>query len=94
MPTPGNNGEVAPLPSEIAAFLDQLVYERGLSEKTRESYGNDLRQFWSFTSSRGIGDLGHVTGADIVAFLGHEQDAGRDGATIARRFAAREPQAA
>lgn len=88
MPTPGNNGEVAPLPSEIAAFLDQLVYERGLSEKTRESYGNDLRQFWSFTSSRGIGDLGHVTGADIVAFLGHEQDVGRDGATIARRFAA------
>ena len=75
MPATGNNGEVAPLPGEIAAFLDQLIYERGLSEKTRESYGNDLRQFWNFATSRGLADVGDVSGADIVAFLGHEQDA-------------------
>lgn len=88
MPAPGNNGGVAPLPHEIEAFLDQLVYERGLSENTREAYGNDLRQFWNFATSRGIADVGDISGADIVAFLGHAQDIGESGATIARRFAA------
>ena len=88
MPAPGQRDEVAAPPPEIEAFLDQLVYERGLSENTRESYGNDLRQFWAFVTSRGIADVGEVSGTDIVAFLGHEQDAGFDGSTIARRFAA------
>ena len=49
MPAPGQRDEVAAPPPEIEAFLDQLVYERGLSENTRESYGNDLRQFWELT---------------------------------------------
>ncbi len=88
MPAPGQRDEVAAPPPEIEAFLDQLVYERGLSENTRESYGNDLRQFWDFVAGRGIADVGGVSGSDIVAFLGHEQDAGFDSATIARRFAA------
>ncbi len=88
MPAPGQRNEVAAPPPEIEAFLDQLVYERGLSENTRESYGNDLRQFWAFVTNRGIADVGEVSGTDIVAFLGHEQDTGFDSATIARRFAA------
>lgn len=88
MPASGQRDEVAAPPPEIEAFLDQLVYERGLSENTRESYGNDLRQFWNFVAGRGIADVGGVSGSDIVAFLGHEQDAGFDSATIARRFAA------
>ena len=88
MPAPGTSAPVAPPPPALAAFLDQLVYERGLSEKTREAYGGDLGQFWAFVSSRGAADVADVRGADIVAFLGHEQAAGRDDATIARRFAA------
>ena len=72
MPAPGQRDEVTAPPPEIEAFLDQLVYERGLSENTRESYGNDLRQFWDFVAGRGIADVGGVSGSDIVAFLGHE----------------------
>ena len=87
MPAPGQRELAAP-PAEIAAFLDQLVYERGLSENTREAYGNDLARFWDFASRRGAATLRDVKGADIVAFLGHEQDAGYDDTTIARRFAA------
>ena len=87
MPAPGQRELAAP-PAEIAAFLDQLVYERGLSENTREAYGHDLARFWDFASRRGAATLRDVKGADIVAFLGHEQDAGYDDATIARRFAA------
>ena len=87
MPAPGQRELAAP-PAEIAAFLDQLVYERGLSENTREAYGHDLARFWDFAARRGAATLRDVKGADIVAFLGHEQDAGYDDATIARRFAA------
>ncbi len=87
MPAPGKSAVAAP-PAEIAAFLDQLVYERGLAENTREAYGNDLAHFWDFVSQRGAASLRDVKGADIVAFLGHEQDAGFDDTTIARRFAA------
>ena len=87
MPASGQRELAAP-PAEIAAFLDQLVYERGLSENTREAYGHDLACFWDFASRRGAATLRDVKGADIVAFLGHEQDAGYDDATIARRFAA------
>ena len=87
MPAPGQRELAAP-PAEVAAFLDQLVYERGLSGNTREAYGHDLARFWDFASRRGAATLRDVKGADIVAFLGHEQDAGYDDATIARRFAA------
>ena len=88
MPAIAKRAAVAAPPAEIAAFLDQLVYERGLSGNTREAYGGDLARFWDFAARRGATRLRDVTGADIVAFLGHEQDTGFDDATIARRFAA------
>ncbi len=83
-----SDGTLATPPDEIAAFLDQLVYERGLSGNTRAAYGNDLAQFWDFAARRGASSLRDVKSADIVAFLGHEQDAGFNDTTIARRFAA------
>jgi tyrosine recombinase XerC len=34
----------------IAAFLDHLAYERGLSQRTIEAYGGDLRRFVAHTA--------------------------------------------
>jgi integrase/recombinase XerC len=58
----------------IAAFLDHLAYERGMSERTLEAYGGDLRRFAEFagaylgsdTATLGPADLDTAT---IRAFL-------------------------
>jgi tyrosine recombinase XerC len=36
--------------SSIAAFLDHLAYERGLSRRTIDAYGGDLRRFAAFAA--------------------------------------------
>ena len=69
----------------LAAFLDQLVFVRGLSENTREAYGNDLRAFGDFLEKRGIADAESVRRIDIVRFLGNAQSEGFAETTRVRR---------
>lgn len=85
---PDNGDKVNVLDERIGEFLNQLIYERGLSEKTRESYGNDIRRFLEYLSIRGQSDLGAVKRNDIVDFLGYEQDQDMADTTLARRFMA------
>lgn len=70
----------------LDSFLDQLVFARGLSENTREAYGNDLRAFGDFLSRRGIANLESVRRIDIVRFLGMEQSEGFAETTRVRRL--------
>lgn len=83
--TLGREGSIA---STIAAFLDELVYARGLSKNTREAYGNDLRDFSRFLAQRSIHDLSEVQRKDIGDFLGEERRAGFADTTRARRLVA------
>ena len=69
----------------LDSFLDQLVFVRGLSENTREAYGNDLRAFGDFLAERGIADVESVRRTDIVRFLGKEQSEGFAETTRVRR---------
>lgn len=83
---PDASGKVNTLTPRIDVFLEQLIYERGLSEKTRESYGRDLKRLCDFLFSRDIAEFGKVRRLDLVNFLGQEQSLNFEDTTIARRF--------
>ena len=76
------------LDSDIEDFLSALLLERGLSEKTCEGYGRDLRGFAAYLKRRKIENAGDVTREDIVAFLANEREKGMKGSTRSRRLAA------
>lgn len=72
----------------IDQFLDDLVYERGLSPKTRDAYGYDLAALLEFLAGRKIASWQAVTREDLDAFLVEGRAEGYASATSARRFAA------
>ena len=83
---PGRAGKVAP--GGVAAILDRLAYERGLSANTREAYLRDLELLERFLRRRGVRGVAEASGDDIVAFLDDLRASGAEDATVARRFAA------
>jgi integrase/recombinase XerD len=72
---------------ETAEFLDALQAERGASRNTLSAYRHDLAAFTTFLSRRGV-QLGDVTAAEVITFIGQQQRAGLGRASIARRLAA------
>lgn len=74
--------------SEIEAFLDSVILERGQSRNTSDSYGRDLRFFAEFLKGRKILSASQITREDIVDFLASEREQGLKGSTRARRTAA------
>ena len=53
----------------VAAYLDHLTVERGLSVNTLASYRRDLRRYVAVLSARGIERMEQVTETDVSEFL-------------------------
>ncbi len=56
------------LESLIAAYLDHLAVERGVSRHTTSAYRRDLRRYAAFLQARGVTEPGEVTQALVVEF--------------------------
>ncbi len=72
----------------VGRFLDVLSLERGLSPRTREAYGRDLKRFVAFAAHEGVTRPRRVDRALLLDFLADEKSAGLTPATLARRVAA------
>ena len=76
------------LDSDIEDFVAALALERGMSPRTCEGYGSDLRFFAAYLKRRRIENAADVKREDIVAFLANEREKGMKGSTRSRRTAA------
>lgn len=74
--------------SLITMFLDYVILERGLSERTRQAYERDLVSFDAYLTARGLSSLNDVTRDQIVDYLMEERDRGLSVNTISRRLVA------
>lgn len=73
---------------EAEEFLEQLVYGRGLSKNTKDSYARDIKAFSGFLEKKGIDDLLLATKRDVASFLAFERKAEFKDSTITRRLVA------
>lgn len=73
-----------PLSFSIEPYLDHLRFERGLSEKTLESYEHDVARMVEFAASRGRAGPGDVSTQDLRAYLLLLKDMGLAPSSIAR----------
>ncbi|UNC92528.1 site-specific tyrosine recombinase XerD [Candidatus Contubernalis alkaliaceticus] len=64
-----------------------LEVEKGLAKNTLESYGRDLKSFFSFLNSNNCSNPVNVCRNDIVSYLLHLQKKGRAVSTISRNLA-------
>ena len=69
-------------------FLDYVILERGLSERTREAYAADLTSFDTFLATHGVTSANDVTRERIVDYLMAERDRGLSVNSISRRLVA------
>ena len=53
----------------IEDFINYCLFEKGLSEKTRESYTNDLLVYTSYLKDKGIIDVEDIKSENIKEFL-------------------------
>ena len=53
----------------ILDFLNYCIFEKGLSDKTKESYNNDLDVYKEFLKKRGIESVNKISSDDIKDFL-------------------------
>lgn len=53
----------------IDDFINYCIFEKGLSDRTRESYFNDLNVYLDFLKTRGINDVKNIDGEIIKEFL-------------------------
>jgi len=74
----------APEIRELRLFLDYLVVERGLSPKSVEAYGGDLRKFFGGCRR----EPKRVRREDVIGFLSRERSEGLSTSTAARRLVA------
>ena len=74
--------------SEIEAFADALLLEKGLAANTIEAYGSDLRFVAACLKARGVTSAAAVTREHIADFLRGEREEGLQPSTRARRTVA------
>jgi integrase/recombinase XerD len=86
--TPSSDTEPTPLEREERRFLDHVFLDRGLSENTRNAYGNDLRRYVRFLEGRGVQSPDSVTAADVRALAGDLSDTGLAASSVARNLIA------
>lgn len=70
----------------VAAFVEQLTVERGLSPNTARAYAADLARYLEWAERRGV-DAMHPTYRDLRAYLAELDRARYSRRTIARRLA-------
>ena len=71
----------------IAAFMDYLKYEKGLTANSQEAYKRDLDKFSAFLeNSRGLTQIEAVSKKDIVDFLAGQLDQGSAHSSVARNL--------
>ena len=73
--------------TSIERFLGVIALEHGLSPKTCEAYGRDLRRFAAFAAKEGVTRPRHVERELLLDFLAEEKAAGLAPASLARRVA-------
>ena len=76
------------LESCAEAFAADLALARGLSPKTVEAYGRDVRAFLEFLAARGKTTPEALVRADVADHVGALRAAGRKASTRARAFVA------
>ena len=76
------------LASCAEAFAADLALARGLSPKTVEAYGRDVRAFLEFLAARGKTTPDALVRADVADHVGALRAAGRKASTRARAFVA------
>ena len=68
----------------IDDFLNYCIFEKGLSDKTRESYQNDLLVYSDFLKGKGIDDVCLIKSSHIKEFL--KARSGEETSTIAHNL--------
>jgi integrase/recombinase XerD len=58
----------------IKDFLNYCIFEKGLSDKTKESYQNDLEVYKEFLKKQNISRVEHITSDHIKDFLKERND--------------------
>ena len=52
----------------IKDFINYCIFEKGLSDKTKDSYLNDLNVYLEYLSNRHIHDVKRISSDDIKDF--------------------------
>jgi integrase/recombinase XerD len=71
----------------IQVYLDHLLLEKGLSLRTRQAYGSDLKKYVEYLNSAGVTSWRSVSVESLVSFLDLERSSGRKASSIARLIA-------
>ena len=58
----------------IKDFLNYCIFEKGLSDRTKKSYENDLKVYEEFLKERHIYDVENITSKDVKDFLKKRSD--------------------
>ena len=72
----------------VDSFAASLALERGLAEKSQESYLRDVRALVGFLEKRGRASAASVTRSDIIAYLEEMHRAAKRASSRARAFTA------
>src|SRR5690606_24831639 len=72
----------------LQTFLEHLLLERGLSERTLDAYGRDVGRLIAFLRARGVERPGEATAADLRAFVYDLKDRGLEATSIRRALSA------
>lgn len=84
----GRRGATSELQACLESFRAWIALERGLSPKTLEAYGRDVRAFIAYLAGRGILEPTAIARADILDYLESLRAARRRASTRARAFVA------
>jgi integrase/recombinase XerC len=69
-------------------YVDYLEAERNVSPYTRRNYTNDLMEFFSFVTGKGIDTLKDVNKLTLRSYLAHLMEKGYAKSSIARKLSA------
>lgn len=69
-------------------FMESVVFEAGLSEKTLAAYAADLRQYLHFLEDQEINNPGDILFEDVLDHLGALQETGLSPRSVARHLSA------
>lgn len=70
----------------IDDFINYCVFEKGLSDKTKESYKYDLKVYLEYLSDNNITDVVNIDTKDIENFLKYRNNSNEEVSTIAHNL--------